>query len=250
VTVLALPTRRSEDWRYSDLEAVVSAWPVPAPERIVVAAGETARGALLQDAADGAVAVRDYVIEVGAGAEYHFHLLNIGGRLGRVTFDVRLGAGANFALDGAIIGGGEQTLEIVSTVTHAEPDAVSRQTIRAIMGGKATGNYLGKIAVARDAQRTDAGQSVKAMLLDRTATVNAKPELEIFADDVKCAHGASVGQLDAQALFYLAARGLAPDRARALLLEAFIAGLFDEMADKDVQARFAAAAQARLEAMT
>lgn len=245
-----LPTRRAEDWRYSDVEAVASVWPVAAPERIVVPAGEGARGALLQDAADGAVVVRDYVIEVGAGADYCFHLLNIGGRLGRVTFDVRLGAGASFALDGAIIGGDVdgrgQTLEIVSTVTHAEPDATSRQTIRSILGGSATGSYLGKIAVARDAQRTDAEQSVKAMLLTRSATANAKPELEIFADDVKCAHGCAIGELDEQALFYMASRGMDPQTARTLLLQAFVAGLFEEAEESE---RFQAAALAKLEAL-
>lgn len=245
-----LPTRRAEDWRYSDVEAVASVWPVAAPERIVVPAGEGARGALLQDAADGAVVVRDYVIEVGAGADYCFHLLNIGGRLGRVTFDVRLGAGASFALDGAIIGGDVdgrgQTLEIVSTVTHAEPDATSRQTIRSILGGSATGSYLGKIAVARDAQRTDAEQSVKAMLLTRSATANAKPELEIFADDVKCAHGCAIGELDEQALFYMASRGMDPQTARTLLLQAFVAGLFDEAEESE---RFQVAALAKLEAL-
>ena len=93
-----------------------------------------------------------------------------------------------------------------------------------MLNGKATGTYLGRIEVARGAQKTDAEQSVKAMLLDRGATANAKPELEIFADDVKCAHGATVGELDADQLFYLASRGLPPAEARALLLEGFVDG--------------------------
>ena len=106
-----------------------------------------------------------------------------------VTFTVTLGKGSHFELNGAIIGGGDQTLEIITAVTHAEPDATSGQTIRSILGQRATGSYLGSINVARDAQRTDAFQSFKAMLLDRTATANAKPELEIYADDAKRAHG-------------------------------------------------------------
>ena len=183
---------------------------------------------LLQDAGDDAVIVRDHVIEVVDGGSCAFHLLNIGGRLGRVTFDVTLGKGAHFELHAAIIGGGEQTLEIVTNVTHAEPDATSEQTVRAILGGQATGSYLGKVAVARGAQGTDAVQSAKAMLLNRTATANLKPELEIYADDVKCAHGATVGELDAQALFYLASRGIAPAEAKTLLLRAFVGGLFEE----------------------
>ncbi len=87
------------------------------------------------------------------------------------------------------------------------------------------------------------------MLLGSSDTANDKPELEIFADDVKCAHGASVGELDKAALFYMASRGLDPAQARTLMLQAFIAGLFDDMADETVRARFESAALAKLEAM-
>jgi Fe-S cluster assembly protein SufD len=121
--------------------------------------------------------------------------------------------------------------------------------VRSVLAGHSTGSYLGKIAVARDAQKTDAVQSVKAMLLDRTATANAKPELEIFADDVKCAHGATVGELDKAALFYCSSRGIDPTAARTLLLQAFIAGLFDDMADEAERERFEAAALAKLGAL-
>lgn len=249
MTALALPTRRQEEWRYSDLEAVASIWPLPAPTRIDVAAGESARHHLLQDAADGVAAVHDYAVSVADGGRCVFHLLNIGGRLGRVTFAVTLGKGAHFKLNGAIIGGGDQVLEIVTSVTHAEPDATSGQTIRSILGQRATGSYLGSINVARGAQRTDAFQSVKAMLLDRTATANAKPELEIYADDVKCAHGATVGELDKRALFYMASRGMDPATARTLLMRAFVAGVFDDVADEAVKDRLEAAALAKLEAL-
>jgi Fe-S cluster assembly protein SufD len=95
------------------------------------------------------------------------------------------------------------------------------------LAGKATGTYLGKVAVARDAQHTDSEQSVKAMLLDRTATANAKPELEIYADDVKCAHGCAIGELDPMGLFYLQARGIAPAEAKKLMLQAFVGGVFE-----------------------
>jgi Fe-S cluster assembly protein SufD len=249
MTALAPPTRREEQWRYSDIEAMASVWPLPAPQRIVVAAGETQAHRLLQDANDEAVIVRDHVIDVADGGSCAFHLLNIGGRLGRVTFDVTLGKGAHFELHGAIIGSGEQTLEIITNVTHAEPDATSEQTVRSILAGHATGSYLGKIAVARHAQRTDASQSVKAMLLDRTATANAKPELEIFADDVKCAHGATVGELDKASLFYMASRGMDPATARTLLLRAFVAGVFDGIDDERERERFETAALKKLEAL-
>ena len=222
----ALPTKHDEAWRYSDLAALAAAWPV-ASEQIVVAAGGSLVRHLIQSAASDASAVHDFTISVGAGARATFHVLNIGGKFGRVALNVTLHEGAHFELGAVQIGGAEQTLEIVTVVNHIEPNATSNQVVRSVLGGSATGSYLGKVAVARDAQKTDAAQSVKAMLLTRTATANAKPELEIYADDVKCAHGASVGELDQTALFYLASRGLAPAEAQALLLEAFIAEVFD-----------------------
>lgn len=245
----ALPSRKAEDWRYSDVEAVARIWPVAEPQRIEIAAGESAARAILQDAPEDAVVVLDHIIAIAEGGALNLHLLNIGGHLGRVTFDVTLGKGAHFSLSAAIIAGGKQTVEIVTNVNHAEPDATSHQTIRSVLGGHSTGSYLGRVAVARDAQRTDAVQSVKAMLLDRTATANAKPELEIFADDVKCAHGATVGELDKAALFYCAARGIDPAAARTLLLQAFIAGLFDDMEDEAQRQAFEGAALAKLEAL-
>ena len=249
MTTLALPTRRQEDWRYSDLEALASLWPLPAPTRIDVTTGDTANHHLLQNAAEGSAAVHDYVITVADDARCDFHLLNIGGKLGRVTFAVTLGARAHFGLHGAIIGGGDQTLEIITSVTHAQPDATSGQTVRSVLGSRATGSYLGSINVARDAQRTDAFQSIKAMLLDRTATANAKPELEIYADDVQCAHGATVAELDKAALFYMASRGMDPATAKTLLLRSFVAGVFDDMPDEALREQFEAAAIAKLESL-
>lgn len=232
--LLTLPTRKDEAWRYSNLEALSAAWPVAAPEAVTVAAGESHSIAIIQDADDDAVIVRDYAIVLQAGSRLDAHVLNIGGKLGRVTFDVTLHNGAHFELAGAQIGGNTgagdgQTLEIVTVVRHIEPEATSNQVVRTVLAGHATGNMLGRVEVARDAQLTDASQSVKAMLLDRTATANSKPELEIFADDVKCAHGATVGELDKAALFYCASRGLPPHVAQTLLLHAFVAEVFESV---------------------
>jgi len=221
----ALPTRRDEAWRYSDMEAVASLWPVAAPERIVVAAGESFR---LDRIVDGSTAIHGFAIELQAGASATLNVVNIANRYGRIALDVTLREGAEFVLNGVQIGGGSTTLEIVTTLTHAEPGATSRQTVRSILGGSATGTYLGKLAVARGAQQTDSEQAIRAMLLDRTATANAKPELEIYADDVKCAHGCAIGELDKEALFYLASRGLEPKDAQTLLLRAFVAAVLEE----------------------
>ena len=219
----ALPTRKHEDWRYSDHQAVGELWPVTPAEPLTVAAGESATRAIV---VKGATEIHHHTITVGAGATLTMNVLNLATRYGRVALDVTLHDGARFELGGVQVGGGDTTLEIVTVVNHLEPNATSVQTIRSVLGGRATGTYLGKVAVARGAQKTDSAQSVRAMLLDRTATANAKPELEIYADDVKCAHGAAIGELDAQALFYLASRGLAPAEARTLLLQAFVADGF------------------------
>ena len=219
----ALPTRRDEDFRYSDLDALAGVWPV-AREHIRVAAGGSDALAIVADSAG--VAARHLVITLDAGARFDLRLLNTGSAFGRIAVEVTLGKGADFTLGAAQIGGGDQVLEVVTGVTHAEPDAVSRQVIRSVLAGHATGTYLGRVAVARGANGTDAGQSVRAMLMDRTATANARPELEIYADDVKCAHGCAVGELDAMGLFYLQSRGLPPAEARRLMLQAFIAEAF------------------------
>lgn len=218
-----LPTRRDEAWRYADLAAVAALWPMPAPTPIAVASGAQVTRTII---ADAPLAIHDYVVEIAADGAAQVDILNTGARYSRVTLDVTLGAGASFVLNGVQVGSEGATVEIVTTMRHVAPGATSRQTIRSVLGSRATGSFLGKVAVARAGQQTDAEQSVRAMLLDRTATANAKPELEIYADDVKCAHGAAIGELDVNALFYLASRGLGPTDARALLLEAFVSDVF------------------------
>ncbi len=227
---LATPTRHDEAWRYSDIAAVDAAWPLPAPESIIVPAGGQFARTIIQDSG----AIHQLDIAIGKGAAAAVHILNVGGGYGRVELNVTLHEGADFKLGAVQIGGGTQTLEIVTTVTHLEPKATSSQIVRSVLAGTATGTYLGKVAVARDAQLTDSVQSVKAMLLNRSATANAKPELEIYADDVKCAHGCAIGELDPMGLFYLQARGIAPAEAKKLMLQAFVAGVFEGAADEEM----------------
>ncbi|MFT3978610.1 MAG: SufD family Fe-S cluster assembly protein [Sphingomonas bacterium] len=247
--VPGLPSTRDEAWRYSDIDALAGVWPLPPAEVIRAAPGEEIARVIVQDAPADEAVVRDFIVIVDKGARVTLHVLNTGGRLGRVSIDVTVHQGGHFELGAAMLGGGEQTLEIVTNVQHVEPDATSNQVVRSVLGGKATGSYLGRVGVARGAQKTDASQSVKAMLLTRTATANAKPELEIFADDVKCAHGATVGELDAMALFYLQSRGVPPAAAKALLLRAFVGTVFDDIADEGERIAVEAAAQAALERM-
>jgi len=238
-----LPTRRDEAFRYADLAALAPLWPV-APQRVHVAAGESGALAIVLDGT--AAAARDLVIVLEDGAAFDLRLLNAGAAYGRIAVEVTLGQGARFHLGAAQVAGGDQTVEIVTEVTHAKGDAVSSQVVRSVLGGHATGTYLGRVAVARGANGTDGEQSIRAMLLDRTATANARPELEIYADDVKCAHGCAVGELDAQGLFYLQSRGLPPAEAKKLMLQAFLAEAFVGAAD---EAALTLAALAALEAM-
>ena len=226
------PTRKQEEWRYADLDALQPVWEQFAePLTLTVGPGESFEEIWLPTGDD--VQVRRMRIALEAGAKGRLFLLNTAPVYGRIELEVSLAEGAEFELFGANIGTGLSTNEIVTTVKHVGEHGRSRQTVRSVLNGKATGSYLGKVEVARGAQKTDAGQSVKAMLLDRGATANCKPELEIFADDVKCAHGATVGELDAVQLFYAQSRGLDPASARALLLEGFVMGLWDSAKDAD-----------------
>ena len=243
MTLATLPTRKDEAFRYSDLDALAGVWPV-AREEILVPTGQSTSLSLVE-LGEKAVA-RHLVIAIEAGAAFDLRILNAGNAFGRIAVEVTLGEGAAFTLGAAQLGSGAEVLEIVTEVTHAAPNATSEQIVRSVLGQQATGTYLGKVAVARGANGTDAGQSVRAMLLDRSATANAKPELEIYADDVKCAHGCAVGELDTQGLFYLQSRGLTPPLAKRLMLQAFIAEAFTGAPEEE---RLSAEALARLEAM-
>ena len=239
------PTRKQEEWRYADLDALQPVWEQFAePLTVTVAPGESFEEVWLPTADD--VQVRRVQIALEADANARLFVLNSAPVYGRIELEVSLGEGAEFELFGANIGTGLSTNEIVTNVKHVGEGGRSRQTVRSVLNGKATGSYLGKVEVARGAQQTDAEQSVKAMLLDRGATANCKPELEIFADDVKCAHGASVGELDAMQLFYAESRGLDPASARALLLEGFVMGLWDSASDGGAIAEAARAALRRV----
>jgi Fe-S cluster assembly protein SufD len=220
------PTRKQEEWRYADLDALQPVWEQFAePLTLIVGPGETFEEVWLPSTDD--VQVKRVQIALEQEARARLFVLNTASVYGRIELEVSLAQGADFELYAANIGAGLSTNEIVTNLKHIGVGGRSRQTVRSVLNGKAVGSYLGKVEVARGAQQTDAEQSVKAMLLDRGATANCKPELEIFADDVKCAHGATVGELDAMQLFYAESRGLDPASARALLLEGFVMGLWD-----------------------
>ncbi|MBZ6377726.1 Fe-S cluster assembly protein SufD [Pacificimonas flava] len=246
------PTKKDEAWRYADFDALKEHWPDSADrwETVDVAAGETKRELvrLLPDP-DLVSDVTRLKVTVGDGGRYELFALAARSRYGRLEIEATLGDGAHFEFGGAIIGKARATNEFIVRVNHEQPNATSNQTVRAVLADKATGSFLGKVYVARGAQKTDGSQSSKAMLLDRTATANLKPELEIYADDVKCAHGATVGELDKRALFYMASRGIPPEIAERLMLQTFVAEGFAELGDDKAREALEADALGVLEAL-
>jgi Fe-S cluster assembly protein SufD len=240
----ALPTRSQEAWRYSDLKRVAAHWPPPALEHLIVPADGHFSRHIIIDGDD--VVLQQLHLVLGRGARAHLHLLNLSQNYGRLELDVTCHDGAEFTLTAVQLGSATQMVELVARVLHAGPNAVSRQIVRSVVAERATCTYLGRIEVAPGAQKTDASQSSKSLLLHRTATANAKPELIIHADDVKCAHGATVGELDKKALFYLAARGVEPQQARRLLIEAFCEDALDAIDDETAQATARERVSARL----
>jgi len=185
---------------------------------------------LLQD--EGFVSLRDEA-EVGEGASLVSTFLAAGGAGTRVDGEIRLaGEGAYAEAGGALLARGRQRHDANFVVRHERPSGTSRQVWRSVADDQAACSVAARVEVARDAQETDGEQSLKGLLLSRAATINAKPELEIFADDVKCAHGATVGELDRDALFYLASRGVPEAEAKALLTRAFVADAIDRIGEE------------------
>jgi Fe-S cluster assembly protein SufD len=245
--VATLPTRRDEAWRYADMDGVarLGAEALEQWEEIAVAAGESLMRCFI--VGSDAPELHRFRVTLGEGATAAFFVTNAGRDYTRVEIEVRLAMGAHFEFGGVTIGGGDATREFVTQVVHAEPEATSNQTIRAVHWNTGTGNFLGEIKVARDAQKTDAAQDFKGLLLEAGASANAVPQLEIFADDVKCAHGATVGELDESARFYMMARGLDPAAVQRLLVQAFIGDAFVALDDEGEHERLLDAALAALE---
>jgi Fe-S cluster assembly protein SufD len=198
---------------------------------ITVGKGATLTHLRLQDESPAAFHLSTLYADVAARGTYDSFSLVLGGRLARMEVHARLGGpGASAHLNAAQLLAGTQHADFTTVVTHAAPSCASRQTVKNVLTGRSRGVFQGKIAVARDAQKTDGYQMNQALLLSRDAEIDSKPELEIFADDVKCSHGATVGELDAEQLFYLRSRGIAEADARAMLVRAFLAEALDPIA--------------------
>jgi Fe-S cluster assembly protein SufD len=171
----------------------------------------------------GVIAVEDIAVQVERDAHYRAHYLNEGAKLSRISAGISLkGANAQTQLSGVSVLGDGAHADVTTHVTHAVANTHSTQLFKKVAGGKSRAVYQGRVTVQQGANGTDSIQTAKALLLGNRAEADLKPELEIFADDVKCAHGAAIGDLDADSLFYLRSRGIPEDQARAILLRAFL----------------------------
>ena len=183
----------------------------------------------------GFISLADRAV-VGEGASLVLTTLAGGGSDSRLDGAVLLeGEGAYAEAGGALLARGRQRHDANFVLRHAAPGGTSRQVWRSVADDRATCSVAARVEVARGAQKTDGEQSLKGIMLSRSATINAKPELEIFADDVKCAHGATVGELDRDALFYLASRGIREAEAKGLLTRAFVADAIDRAGEDAVR---------------
>jgi Fe-S cluster assembly protein SufD len=177
----------------------------------------------LQDEAKEAFHLATIRAKIAAGAAYESFSLVLGAKLSRAEFHATLmGPNASTHLNAAQLLGGHQHGDFTSIVAHDAPNCGSRQTVKSVLDDQARGVFQGRIEVARIAQKTDGYQMNQALLLSPGAEMDIKPELEIFADDVKCSHGATIGALDPEQIFYLRSRGIPEDQARAMLIRAFL----------------------------
>jgi Fe-S cluster assembly protein SufD len=198
----------------------------------------------LQDEALTAFHVSTTYADVETGGAYDSFTLNLGARLSRTEVHAQLtGAGAIAHLNAVQILAGSQHGDFTTIVGHMAPRCTSCQTVKNVVAGRSRGVFQGKIEVARHAQKTDGYQMNQTLLLSPDAEVDSKPELEIFADDVKCSHGATVGELDAEQMFYLRSRGIPDTEARSILVRAFLAEALEAVADDAIRGQLEAAVE-------
>jgi len=205
--------------------------------QVEVAAGAKLVHITLQDQSASAYHLQTTFATIAEGGVYDTFVLTLGSRLARTEIHARLG-GPNGAvhLNGAQLLTDSQHGDITTVVAHDAPNCASRQTVKNVLTGRSRGVFQGRIEVARAAQKTDGYQMNQALLLSPTAEIDCKPQLEIYADDVKCSHGATVGELDPGQLFYLRSRGVPEEAARAILVRAFLAEAMDPIAHEDARA--------------
>lgn len=217
-----------------------------------VVLGKDARLEHVREAArNDAVRISDYSVHIAQDGSYGAHFADFGAKLSRTELHIALeGEGAEAHLSGVSVLGDAGHADVTTRIAHAVGNTQSTQLFKLIAGGKSRGVYQGKISVAEGANGSDSRQTAKGLLLGERAEIDLKPELEILADDVKCAHGAAVGDLDPESLFYLRSRGVAEAEARALLMRAFLEDAVAEISDETIRANVWSRVEAALQELS
>ena len=189
-------------------------------------------------------------IQIGRDATFSTHSISLGGG-GLVRNDINavLAEGSEATVNGLYLASGSQHIDNHTAIDHAKPHGTSHELYKGILSGTATAVFNGKIIVRPDAQKTDAKQTNRNLLLSEDATIHTKPELQIHANDVRCTHGATIGQLDQEAIFYLQSRGIAKEQARDLLMHAFARDITDRVKVKSLRVRLEQLLLERLHAL-
>ncbi len=214
---------------------------------VVVGAGAVLDHTKLERESAGAYHVATLQVVEGRSASYTSHSIALGGALVRNDLNAVLdGDGADCILDGLYVIGGKQHVDNHTLLVHAQPHCSSRELYKGVLDGQSRGVFSGRILVRPGAQKTDAKQTNKNLLLSNDALVNTMPQLEIYADDVKCTHGATIGRLDEDALFYLRSRGIGGKEARGLLIDAFMGEMIGRIKDEGVRSTLGLLLGARL----
>lgn len=186
----------------------------------------------LHQAEDTQVSLLLNRVSLDARAHYHNVAISLSGGLGRLETRVTFNApGSHAGLATALLSGGKQHIDITTRLNHLSADTTSDTIARTILDDEACGIFQGKVIVHEDAQRVEATQKSDALMLSADAMMNVKPELEIFADDVACAHGSAIGEIDHEALFFLRSRGIDEEAARIMLVEGFVSEILGRLDD-------------------
>lgn len=201
----------------------------------------------LQNEGREAYHVAANLVGIGDRAVYDNFVLQVGGRLARNEIRTTLGEHVECRINGAYLASGEQHIDNTTFIDHAAPNSSSREVYKGVLDETARGVFQGKILVRKDSQKTDGHQLNKTLLLSPGTEIDTKPELEIYADDVKCSHGATTGELEEEPLFYLRARGIDPQTARGMLVAAFVGEALDEIQSEAPREAFQAVVNGWLE---
>ena len=219
-------------------DAATVYWTQPVTE-IRVGAGATLRHYKSQNEGSKAFHTAATDVRVSENGRYENFVLTTGAALSRNEISVVLdGRGASCSLDSAYLARGRQHADNTTSIIHAKPQTTSAEVYKGVLDEQARAVFQGRIVVEKDAQKADGHQLNKTILLSDRAEIDTKPELEIFADDVKCSHGAAAGELDEDALFYLRARGIGQADARRMLVEAFVGETLENISNVAVRAAF------------